>query len=222
MTAMRDRVQDPPNQDLNKAKLVLELRQSGISDFDVINVMEKVPREFFVPSNFQNRAYENTALPIELGQTISQPGVVAHMTQALDLNKRAKVLEIGTGSGYQAVILSHLCRRVYTVERMRPLLKEAEKRFDALQRSNITTRFGDGHLGWPEQAPFDRIMVTAAAGEIPDALLDQLAIGGVLVAPVGETARPQDLVRIVRQDEETYSREELGTVRFVPLLTGTA
>lgn len=204
----------------DRAKLILELRRCGIVDKTVLDVMEKVPRELFVPDTFREHAYENAALPIDKGQTISQPLIVAQMTLALDVDKRMKVLEIGTGSGYQATILSHLCRRVYTIERHRELLQQAEERFSLLRRHNITSKIGDGGLGWPEQAPFQRIMVTAAAADIPPVLVEQLAIGGIMVVPVGEHRDHQDLLKVTRT-EEGIDVEDLGPVRFVPLLPGT-
>ncbi|MBX6367393.1 MAG: protein-L-isoaspartate(D-aspartate) O-methyltransferase [Rhodospirillales bacterium] len=201
------------------ARLVQELRRSGISDERVLAAMERVPRELFVPPAFADQAWENVALPIGHGQTISQPFVVALMTQALEVGERMKVLEIGTGCGYQAAILARLCRRVFTIERHRALLKEAEARFAQLRIHNITVRFGDGTKGWPEQAPFDRIIVTAAAKTLPDPLLEELAPGGILVAPVGEERRDQELLR-VRRVETGFISESLGAVRFVPLVAG--
>jgi protein-L-isoaspartate(D-aspartate) O-methyltransferase len=159
------------------------------------------------------------ALPIGRGQTVSQPLVVAHMTEALEIGARHKVLEIGTGSGYQAAVLAKLCRRVYSIERHRELLREAEQRLAKLRIHNVTLRFGDGTKGWPEQAPFDRIIVTAAAAELPAVLADSLTIGGVLVAPVGEDRREQQLLRI-RRHETGFATEKLGAVRFVPLVAG--
>ena len=207
--------------DTRKIRLIMELRQSGITDTGVLSALERIPREEFVLSNFSDQAYENTALPIEQGQTISQPYVVAFMTRALKLGPRMRVLEIGTGSGYQAAILSKLCRRVYTVERYRSLLRQAEERFWKLGLHNIVTRFGDGHRGWPEQAPFERIIVTAAAPEVPEALKEQLAVGGVMVIPVGQSGANQDVIRICRS-EEGYSSDRLLPVRFVPLVEGVA
>ncbi len=201
------------------ARLVMELRGEGVTDTAVLGAIERVPRELFLAPAFRDQAYENVALPIAHGQTISQPLVVALMTQALELNERHKVLEIGTGSGYQAAVLARLCRRVFTIERHRGLLKEAEKRFAELRLNNVTSRFGDGTKGWPEQAPFDRIIVTAAAEDIPRSLLGSLAEGGVLVAPVGEERREQQLLRVRRQDGD-FAIEELGPVRFVPLVEG--
>lgn len=201
-----------------KIRLVMSLRRSGVTDAKVLGAIERVPRELFVPDAFQDQAWEDTALPIDLGQTISQPLVVALMTQALELNDRVKVLEIGTGSGYQAAVLARLVRRVYTVERLKPLLQEAEKRFHALRLHNITTRHGDGTRGWKEQAPFPRIIVTAAAGpEPPKDLTDQLAVGGVMVIPLGGDYGEQRIVRI-RRSETGLHREDLWPVRFVPLL----
>ena len=159
----------------------------------MLGAIERVPREAFVAPAFNDQAWENVALPISHGQTISQPLVVALMTQALEAGDRHKVLEIGTGSGYQTAVLAKLCRRVFTIERHRGLLKEAEQRLAELKIHNVTTRFGDGTKGWPEQSPFDRIIITAAGPEVPAVLLDALAEGGVLVAPVGDERREQEL-----------------------------
>ncbi len=200
-------------------RLVMELRQAGIHDVRVLGAIEKVPRDLFVPPLFQDRAYENVALPIGHNQTISQPEVVAFMTQALEVGDRHKVLEVGTGSGYQTAVLARLCRRVFTIERHRALLQEADQRFAKLRRHNITSRFGDGTKGWPEQAPFDRILVTAAAATLPQRLIDSLGEGGVLVAPIGEERREQQLVRLRRQSGQILT-EEMGPVRFVPLVAG--
>jgi protein-L-isoaspartate(D-aspartate) O-methyltransferase len=202
-------------------RLLMELRQNGISDTKVLSAIEQTPREEFVLETFADQAYANRALPIDSGQTISQPYIVAYMTAALEAGERLRVLEIGTGSGYQAAVLARLFRRVYTVERYRSLLQRAEGRFKRLGLHNITTRLGDGFKGWPEQAPFDRIIVTAAAPEIPDDLLTQLADPGILVAPVGEGRQNQRLVRWKRTGNE-ISREELIAVRFVPLVEGIA
>jgi protein-L-isoaspartate(D-aspartate) O-methyltransferase len=201
------------------ARLILELRRAGITDERVLGALERVPRDRFVPASFADRAWENTALPIEHSQTISQPLVVALMTEALKLGERHKLLEIGTGSGYQAAVAARLCRRVFTIERHRGLFEEAEARFAELRILNVTCRFGDGTKGWPEQAPFDRIIVTAAAATLPQVLLEQLAPDGILVAPVGEDRRDQELVR-VRKTDAGIACEELGPVRFVPLVTG--
>jgi protein-L-isoaspartate(D-aspartate) O-methyltransferase len=201
------------------ARLIMELRGLGVSDNRVLAAIERTPREAFVPAAFAEQAYENVALPIGHGQTISQPLVVALMTQALDVNERHKVLEIGAGSGYQAAVLARLCRRVFTIERHRALLKEAEARFAKLRLSNITTRFGDGSKGWPEQAPFDRIICTAAAADVPGVLLDSLAAEGILVAPVGPTRSDQQLLCVHRAGER-FDIDDLGPVRFVPLVEG--
>lgn len=201
------------------ARLIEELRRAGIADERVLAAMGQVPRDRFVPAAFLDHAWDNVALPIGHGQTISQPLVVALMTVALELTDRHKVLEIGTGSGYQTAVLAPLCRRVFTIERHQALLHEANKRFAALRLGNVTSRFGDGTKGWPEPAPFDRILVTAAAAKLPPNLPELLAPGGVLVAPVGEEKGQQMLVRI-RRTEDGFDAEELGAVRFVPLVEG--
>jgi protein-L-isoaspartate(D-aspartate) O-methyltransferase len=203
-----------------KIRLIMELRRAGIGDTHVLSAIERIPREAFVPEAFQDQAYENRALPIDFGQTLSQPGVVAAMTQALSLDRRLKVLEVGTGSGYQAAILSRLCRRLYTVERYKDLQRAAEARFQALRLHNITARVGDGHKGWPEQAPFSRIIVTAAAAEVPGTLVDQLSPGGVMVVPIGLTGRDQSLLRLHRDEAGRLHELALGPVRFVPLVQG--
>lgn len=201
----------------------MHLRRRGITCPRVLEAIETIPREIFVPTTFQHQSYEDMALPIGLGQTISQPLVVATMSQTLDLNDRHKVLEIGTGSGYQASILARLARRVYTMERHKPLLSVAEQRFAEMRLRNITTLNGDGMKGWPVQAPFDRIIVTAAAhGDIPQTLMEQLAIGGIMVAPVGPNDVDQTLVKVTRTGENDYHRESLLSVRFVPLLPEVA
>jgi protein-L-isoaspartate(D-aspartate) O-methyltransferase len=202
-----------------KLRLLMELRRAGIGDARVLGAIERTPREKFVPLSFEDRAYENVALPIGNGQTVSQPYVVALMTEKLELGERQTVLEIGTGSGYQTAVLASLCRRVFSIERHRELLRDAERRFEGLRLRNIVCRFGDGTKGWPEQAPYDRVIVTAAAPEVPSTLIDGLAPGGVLVAPVGEDHRDQQLVRIRRNDDR-FSTEDLGLVRFVPLVAG--
>jgi len=202
-----------------KLRLLMELRRFGIGDARVLGAIEKTPREKFVPSAFADQAYENLALPIGQGQTVSQPYVVALMTEKLELGERHNVLEIGTGSGYQTAVLARLCRRVFSVERHRELLRDAERRFGELRLRNIVCRFGDGTKGWPEQLPYDRVIVTAAAAEVPATLIEGLAPGGVLVAPVGDDHRDQQLVRI-RRHEHGFSTEYLGLVRFVPLVAG--
>ena len=200
--------------------LAAELARAGIGDARVLGAMTRVPRDLFVPPTFSAHAWDDVALPIGHGQTISQPLVVALMTQALELGERHQVLEIGTGSGYQTAILALLCRRVFTIERHRGLLRDAEQRFRELRLGNVTSRFGDGSKGWTEPAPFDRILMTAAAPELPQALVDLLAPDGILVGPLGRERRNQSLVRVRRDAEGALSREELCLVRFVPLVPG--
>ena len=202
-----------------KIRLIMQLRRAGIADTNVLSAIERIPREAFVPESFQHQSYEDMTLPIGRGQTLSAPGMVALMTQALETDRRIKVLEIGTGTGYQAAILSRLCRRLYTVERHRELLGEAERRFLKLRLHNITARVGDGARGWPEQAPFTRIIVTAAAEAVPAALVDQLAPGGVMVVPVGRQGGDQALLRLTRE-ADGIREEVLDSVRFVPLVMG--
>ncbi len=201
--------------------LIMQLRRRGIRDTRVLRAIERVPRDLFVDEAFADHAYQDIALPIECGQTISQPYVVAFMTEHLELDERHRVLEIGTGSGYQAAVLSLLCRHVYTVERWRELQKAAERRLAKLNITNVTTIIGDGWLGWPPQAPFDRIIVTAAADEAPPALIDQLAMGGRMIIPLGETRDTQQLVEIDKT-ETGISETKLLPVRFVPLVHGRA
>ena len=201
-----------------KIRLIMDLRRQGISDNDVLSAVERVPREMFVPEAMRAEAYENIPLPISQGQTISQPFIVAYMTQALCLGERNRILEIGTGSGYQAAVLAQLSRRVCTVERYRTLLRQAEACFEALKLHNITTRLGDGSKGWPELAPFARIIVTAAAPAMPQSLAEQLDDGGIMVVPVGASGE-QVLYRITRQGQE-LKEERLLDVRFVPLVEG--
>jgi protein-L-isoaspartate(D-aspartate) O-methyltransferase len=203
------------------AKLVLALRSQGVTDPGVLSAIEKTPRDLFTPDLFRERAWEDSALPIACGQTISQPFIVGLMTQALTLEPRARVLEIGTGSGYQTAILSRLSRLVYTIERYRTLMGEAEARFAALGLTNVITRFADGGEGWSEQAPFDRILVTAAASDEPIRLLQQLKPSGVLVAPVGK-GPVQRLLRYAGDGKGGFTQEQLGEVRFVPMLDGVA
>jgi len=209
------------SEDYRKIELIMALRNQGIRDQAILEAIERTPREMFLGPSFQPMAYADQALPIACGQTISQPYVVAFMTDRLKLNDRSKVLEIGTGSGYQTAILSPLSRRVYTIERYRTLAKEAEERFKALGLANITQMVGDGYKGWPKQAPFDRIIVTAAAKDVPKALADQLAIGGIMIIPLEEGPLNQELVRITR-DEQGFAQERLLPVRFVPLVEGVA
>ncbi|CAA7623525.1 L-isoaspartate protein carboxylmethyltransferase type II [Candidatus Terasakiella magnetica] len=201
-------------------RLLMELRRMGVSDTRVLSAIERVPRDLFVADPFLDQAYENTALPIGCGQTVSQPLVVGLMSEALDVGERMKVLEVGTGSGYQAAVLAHLCRRLYSVERHKPLLLQAEERFKRLRLHNITARVADGSRGWPEQAPFDRIMVTAAAPDIPPALVEQLKPDGIMVLPLGDVGgQDQELVRITKTDRGIDIHPFLP-VRFVPLVEG--
>ncbi|WP_203292155.1 protein-L-isoaspartate(D-aspartate) O-methyltransferase [Maricaulis parjimensis] len=201
-------------------QLVMSLRGGGVTDAKVMGALERTPRHLFVPQRFGDQAYDDRALPIDCGQTISQPLIVALMTQALKLDDRCKVLEIGTGSGYQAAVLARLARRVYSVERYRTLSREAEARFEALRLTNIVTKIGDGTLGWTEQAPFDRIILTASAPERPDLILEQLKDGGIAVAPVDRGTK-QVLVRYVRHGDD-IEESDIMDVRFVPLVKGEA
>ncbi|MEM7400084.1 MAG: protein-L-isoaspartate(D-aspartate) O-methyltransferase [Pseudomonadota bacterium] len=203
----------------NQIGLIMQLRRRGIRDANVLRAIERIPRDLFVDEAFSDNAYQDIALPIDCGQTISQPFVVAFMTEKLDLKPTHKVLEIGTGSGYQAAILSQLCRRVYSIERWRELQKAAEARLAQLKITNVTTIIGDGWLGWPPQAPFDRIIVTAAALDAPAALLDQLKDGGRMIIPLGETRDTQQLVQIEKTPEGLVETALLP-VRFVPLVHG--
>ena len=218
---MSRKPKEPAEQDTRVARLVLALRTQGVTEPAVLAAMERTPRDLFTPELFKERSWEDSALPIACGQTISQPFIVGLMTQALTLEPRARVLEIGTGSGYQTAVLARLSRLVYTVERYRTLLREAEARFQVLQLTNVITKFGDGGLGWPEQAPFDRILVTAAAHEEPTALLEQLKPSGVLVAPVGK-GPVQKLYRYAGDGQGGFTVDILCEVRFVPLLDGVA
>jgi protein-L-isoaspartate(D-aspartate) O-methyltransferase len=199
--------------------LVMSLRRKGISDVEVLRAMELTPRALFVEAPFIEQATWDMALPIACGQTISQPYVVAYMSELLKVEKNHKLLEVGTGSGYQAAVLSHMCRRLFTIEIHRQLLLAARVRFERLGLDNIVTRVGDGRKGWPEQAPFDRIIVTAAASEIPPALIEQLALGGRLGMPVGESRESQKIV-VLDKTNRGLESEELMPVRFVPLRGG--
>ncbi|MCU9839519.1 MULTISPECIES: protein-L-isoaspartate(D-aspartate) O-methyltransferase [Ruegeria] len=202
-----------------KMQFLFALRSKGVTDRRVLAAMEEVDRGLFVRGLFAERAYEDMPLPIACGQTISQPSVVGLMTQALEVHPRDKVLEVGTGSGYQAAILAKLARRVYTVDRHARLVREAQTLFQRLQLVNITTMTADGSFGLSDQAPFDRIIVTAAAEDAPGPLLAQLKIGGIMVLPVGQSDTVQTLIR-VRRHETGFDYDELRPVRFVPLLEG--
>jgi protein-L-isoaspartate(D-aspartate) O-methyltransferase len=212
---------DDDSPETQRARLILSLRSQGVSDPAVLNALEQTPRDLFTPKLFQERAWEDSALPIACGQTISQPFIVGLMTQALTIEPRTRVLEIGTGSGYQTAVLSRLARLVYTIERYRTLMGEAEARFKALQLGNIITKFADGGEGWAEQAPFDRILVTAAAPAEPKTLLAQLKPSGILVAPIGR-GPIQTLKRYLGDGQGGFREEVLCDVRFVPLLDGVA
>ena len=207
--------------DERRMAFVLALRQAGVRDPAVLRAVEAVDRAPFVTGTFRDRAYDDTPLPIECGQTISQPSLVARMTEALEIGPRHTVLEVGTGSGYQAAILARLARRVYTVERHPHLALRARRLFEVQGLHTVTGFVADGGLGLPAQAPFDRILVTAAAEDPPGPLLDQLRDGGVMVVPVGQSAAVQSLLRVRRQGR-AYGYEELGDVRFVPLVEGLA
>lgn len=202
-----------------KMRFLFALRSRGITDGRVLTAMETIDRGQFVKGLFAERAYEDMPLPIACGQTISQPSVVGLMTQALSVQARDTVLEVGTGSGYQAAILSQLARRVYTVDRHRRLVREAAELFRELGLVNITSMVADGSFGLPDQAPFDRIIVTAAAEDPPGPLLAQLKIGGIMVVPVGQSDAVQTLIKVTRH-ETGYDYEELRPVRFVPLVEG--
>ena len=202
-----------------KMQFLYALRSKGVTDARVLNAMEAVDRGPFIKGLFAERAYEDMPLPIACGQTISQPSVVGLMTQALEVTPRDKVLEIGTGSGYQAAILSKLARRVYTIDRHRRLVREAREIFEAQDLGNITAITADGSHGLPEQAPFDRIIITAAAEDPPGPLLAQLKVGGIMVLPVGQSDAVQHLIR-VRKTADGLEYDELRAVRFVPLLEG--
>ncbi len=202
-----------------KMRFLFTLRSRGITDTRVLSAMESIDRGLFVRGLFAERAYEDMPLPIACGQTISQPSIVGIMTQALDVQPRDKVLEVGTGSGYQAAILSQLARRVYTVDRHRRLVREADELFRALALTNITAITTDGSFGLPDQAPFDRIIVTAAAEDPPGPLLAQLKMGGIMVLPVGQSDTVQSLIKVTRT-EAGFDYDELRPVRFVPLVEG--
>jgi len=202
-----------------KGQMMLDLRRAGVTDVGVLEALEATPREMFLAGPFKGRAFEDVALPIGYHQTVSQPTVVGRMTQALEVTDRMKVLEVGTGSGYQAAVLAQLCRRLYTIERHPALLKEAEDRLNRLGLANVTMIAGDGTRGWPEQAPFERIMVTAAAADVPEILLKQLAPGGIMIVPAGLDENDQRLLR-VKRTEEGAETQDLGPTRFVSLIDG--
>ncbi len=203
----------------NTLRLIMSLRAQGIKNPHTLSAFEKIPREQFVEPSFSQRAYDDTALPIPCGQTISQPSIVALMTQALEVNDRQRVLEIGTGSGYQAAILSKVCRMVYTIERHKELHELARERFESLKLRNIIQQCGDGFLGWAEAAPFERIMLTAAPEEFPEILLNQLSENnGIMIFPFGRESQTQELIKIVKTPLGV-SQEVLASVRFVPMVS---
>lgn len=202
-----------------KMQFLFALRSKGVTDAKVLTTMEKIDRSLFVKGIFTDRSNDDMPLPISCGQTISQPSVVGLMTQALNLTGREKVLEVGTGSGYQAAILSQLARRVYTVDRYRRLVADARTVFDQLGLTNVMALTADGSFGLPEQAPFDRILVTAAAEDPPGPLLAQLKTGGIMIVPVGQSDAVQSLIRVTKTDAG-FDYEELRPVRFVPLVEG--
>ncbi len=205
--------------DVRKIRLILELRESGINSSEVLSAIEKIPRELFIPNNFRNQAYDNIALPISENQTISQPFIVAKMTQLLEPKKNHKILEIGTGSGYQSSILSLLCRRVYTIERIKSLLLEAEKIFNKLRITNIVTKYADGNLGWNEQIPFDRIIFTAATQIISNDIFNHIRDGGIIVCPIKKNNK-QILIRYKKINNK-IEEERYENVIFVPNIEGT-
>ena len=202
-----------------KFDLLLDLKQQGVSDIKILNIIEDIDRSLFVDTNLKEKSNLNVALPIDCGQTISQPLIVAHMTQTLDINKKMRVLEIGTGSGYQSLVLSKLSRFVYTIERHNILLKKAKNLLQSLETNNVFFKHADGGLGWSEQAPFDRIIVTASAPEIPTKLLSQLVDNGIMVIPVGEDNDNQVLKKIIKKGD-SFIVKNIMNVRFVPLLEG--
>jgi protein-L-isoaspartate(D-aspartate) O-methyltransferase len=206
---------------VGRMQFMLTLRRRGIGDAAVLRAMDEVPREYFVEDKFRDAAYADRALPIACGQTISQPYVVAYMTEHLGVQSEHRVLEIGTGSGYQAAVLSRLTREVVTIERYRTLADAARTRLETLGYRNVEVRLGDGLVGAPDRAPFDRIIVTAATEALPDGLIQQLAPDGVMVLPLGPHASPQNVVRLTKS-QDGIRREELIAVRFVPLLPGQA
>ncbi len=214
-----DLPQEPQTLAERKMRFLFALRSRGVTDSRVLTAMERVDRGLFVKGLFAERAYEDMPLPIACGQTISQPSVVGLMTQSLNVQPRDTVLEVGTGSGYQAAILSQLARRVYTVDRFKRLVREAGDLFRDMGMVNITPMVADGSFGLPDQAPFDRIIVTAAAEDPPGPLLAQLKIGGIMVLPVGQSDTVQSLIKVTRS-ETGFDYEELRPVRFVPLVEG--
>ena len=209
----------PDSRDEQLMRMMLSLRQAGVTERRILEAMEATPRDVFVERAFRERAFEDRPLPIACGQTISQPAIVGMMIQALEVTPRCKVLEVGAGSGYVCAILSRLARRVYGIERHKALALEARERISRLGLGNVTIRAGDGTRGWPEQAPFDRILVSAAAEDAPVILLEQLRPGGIMVLPVGQTDEVQQLIKI-EKTENGPKYSELCDVLFVPLIEG--
>ena len=205
--------------DVKKIRLILELREAGISNSTILSAIEKIPREKFIPENFRNQAYDNLALPIGDNQTISQPFVVAKMTQLLELESKHKVLEVGTGSGYQSAVLSKLVRRVYTIERIKNLSIKAENIFKELKISNIVTKYADGNLGWKEQIPFDRIIITAATSHISKEISSQIDEGGIIVSPIN--SKNKQIIIKYKKINNVLESETYDDVLFVPNLSGT-
>ena len=204
-----------------RMELVLALRRAGVTNPSVFSAMENIPRELFVPDVFKRRSYDDITLPIGFHQTLSQPAVVGLMTEALELDDLKKVLEVGTGSGYQTSILASMCRRVYTVERHAPLLKQAEQCFDKLRIRNVTSKVGDGTLGWEAQAPFERIIVTAAAADVPPILAGQLSVNGIMIVPIGLGDNFQTILKVIKK-KNGLETQELRDVKFVPLIPEVA
>ena len=205
--------------DVRKIRLILELREAGISNAKVLSAIEKIPREEFIHENFRNQAYENIALPIDQNQTISQPFVVAKMTELLDVKSHHKVLEVGTGSGYQSAILSLLARRIYTIERLKSLYIKSEKIFKKLKITNVVCKYADGNLGWKEQIPFDRIIITAATSKLSNLIFNHVKDGGIIVSPMIEKNNQLLIKYIIKENK--IIKEVHENVVFVPNLKGT-
>lgn len=212
-------MQDTFRQQGLRKRLVQELKELGIKDTKVLSAIEKIPRHFYIETTFGDDAYENKPFPIGRGQTISNPYTVAYQTELLEVKDGEKVLEIGTGSGYQSAVLAELNVQVYTIERHQPLSKKAKKVLDSFGYTNVKTFYGDGFKGLPEHAPFDKILITAAAPEIPKELLKQLKVDGYIVIPFGE-GDTQQMIRIKRLDNNEFEKETFSTFTFVPMLKG--
>lgn len=202
-----------------KAQLIMKLRAKAIMDPTILAAIERVPREAFLPRALRPHAYENASLPIAFGQTISQPFVIAKAIAALAIAPKHRVLEIGTGTGYQACVLSYLSRRVYSIERLRPLFVDAEMRIKSLRITNVTLRHGDGIKGWPEAAPFDRIITACQSEDVPQHLLNQLKEGGIFVGPIGKAGEEQ--LMVIKKLATGFEQDTIMDVRFVPMREGT-